>query len=300
MPRLRDIIGVGELLRKEYRTLPFEGSWANHLGYPEQGFTALIYGPSGEGKSTYTARLCKYLASLFMDTSTAAVLYNSHEEGHGRSIQKLAEREGWAEVAGKITIGDALDFEALKKRMGTKNTERIVVIDSLDFMGLTYRQWQELRELYPHKGLIIIAWSAGMQPYNEHAKAIKYASMIKVRVSQFMAYPTSRYGGNVPYNIWPDWADHMGGLVGQQTRNNRAAQGRVFVLQKEALGVDSRTFSILEHIGSLGVAVKKTDVPKGAHKCWPKDTKEMAAADYAAWLSELEVADLAETEVVGG
>lgn len=197
--RVSRAIGVNDLLNKTFTCYEFEGAWEQAFGQPEQNFRALIYGDSGNGKTEFVVKFAKYLASF------GKVYLNSFEQGMSKSLQEAFLRNDMQEVQGRLIIGDKDSFADLHKRMGSRNSPKFCIIDSLDYMELSTDQYKQLIADYPHKSFIIICWSAGRKPKLQSAKDIEYMADIKVRVHEFKAFPRSRFGGNQPYVIWPEY-----------------------------------------------------------------------------------------------
>ena len=64
-----------EVLAKTYKTLSWDGEWAEAFGLPTVNETWLIHGPSASGKSSFAMQLARKL------TEYGTVLYMSYEEG---------------------------------------------------------------------------------------------------------------------------------------------------------------------------------------------------------------------------
>lgn len=186
-------------MSRNFVTYAFEGEWLQSFGEVERNFRMLLYGDSGNGKTEFVVKLAKYLAGF------GKVYLNSFEQGLSKSLQAAFIRNNMQEVSGKLIIGDKDDFAQVKRRMGSRNSPKFCIIDSLDYMNLSAEQYKELVEDYPHKSFIIICWSAGRKPKMQAAKDIEYMADIKVRVHEFKAYPRSRFGGNVPFVIWEEY-----------------------------------------------------------------------------------------------
>lgn len=192
-------IGVNDLINRSFITYEFQDAWAASFGEPERNFRMIVYGDSGNGKTEFVVKFAKYLAQF------GKVYYNSFEQGLSKSLQDAFIRNDMADVSGNLIIGDKDKLDELKRRMGSRNSPRFCIIDSLDYMKLTADQYIELVERFPNKSFIIIAWSAGKYPKSQAAKDIEYMADIKVRVHEYKAYPKCRFGGNKPFVIWPEY-----------------------------------------------------------------------------------------------
>lgn len=141
-------MSVFELTKKTFVTLDFEGEWLERYGNPEQNFKAIFYGPSGSGKSVEALKLSQYIAE-----NLGRVLYNSHEEGLGKSLQ---DRVITHEITSKkITFADRMPFKEMCEK-ALKGRYKTVVIDSVQDMRFTYSNFKRFRDRFPRKSIILI------------------------------------------------------------------------------------------------------------------------------------------------
>lgn len=201
------VLGIKQLLSKKYVLVEgLSPEMRAVIGDIEDSFVALIYGNSANGKTNFLVQLCKELSCL------GVVLYNSHEEGHGKTVQDLVIRHGLAEYDSKFRFLDNEPFPELFARLKKKHSPKIVVIDSVQYSGITYEQYKQLKETFKRKIFLFISHAEGKEPKASVAKAIKYDANIKVHVNGFIAFVQSRYGGNKNYIIWEEGAKKAWGL----------------------------------------------------------------------------------------
>lgn len=193
-------MGVHEMQRKQYVEIPIAAEWEAVIGTPEQGFTALIWGISGHGKTTFALKLCKELARH------GRVLYNSVEQGFSKSLRDATQGVGMSEVApGRFLVGDRMSYDEMCDAI-IRSKITFVVIDSLQYMNLTSGQYKALIARFPKKSFLIISWEgSGSNPKGEHGKSIRYMVDIKIRVHKGLAVANSRFARTVPYRVM-DWA----------------------------------------------------------------------------------------------
>ncbi len=197
------VIGLKQFFQKKYASLT---NMPEHLrrsfGELVMNFSMIIWGQSGNGKSNFLYQLIAFLVSY------GNVLYISLEEGTEKSAQLTALRHLNEEThSGKILFADhEMNFEEAKLYLRRKKSPQFIVIDSLQYWGITYSQYQELKELFPKKSFIFVSHAKGKNPDGATAQKIRYDVGIKVHVNGFVAFPICRYGGNRPYIIWEDGA----------------------------------------------------------------------------------------------
>ena len=83
----------------------------------------------------------------------------------------------------------------------------MVVIDSLQYLGINYKGYKQLKEEFPTKLFIMVSHANEKnQPKGATAEQVKYDAMVKIQVSQFRAKANSRYGGGEVLTIWEEGA----------------------------------------------------------------------------------------------
>jgi hypothetical protein len=190
-------IGVVSLLKKNYPAYELSDEWRDAIGNPEKNFKAIVWGKSGQGKTTGTLKLCKELSRF------GRVYYNSAEQGEGKSLQDVVKLVNLADCQpGSIVFGDKDTFEEMMIKL-KRNRAKFVVIDSLQYTNLTTANYKLMIETYKKKSFIIISWEGtGGEPKGEYAKAIRYMVDIKIRVHGGILKADSRFGETKPYKIF--------------------------------------------------------------------------------------------------
>ena len=205
MPKNR-AISVGQLLRKKFKTLPFEGQWADAIGQPEANGIWLIWGNSGNGKTRLSLMLAKYL------TKFGKVAYNTLEEGARFSFQRAIREMEFDTAPGRFTILNREPVSELVARLQKKKSPDFVIIDSLQYTFLTRRSYFELKQALPNKLLIFISHASGKEPDGDLAKKVRFDADVKIYVEGYIGNVTSRYGGGKPIIIWREGAESYYGL----------------------------------------------------------------------------------------
>lgn len=194
------LTNIKKVYKKEFDIYEFQEAWLNSFGQPEKNFSSIIFGESGNGKTDFCVKLSKYLSAF------GRVLYVSNEEGLSSTIQTVFMRNNMIEVHGKVILAEKARFESIMEYLKGRNRPKILLIDSLDYTRLTAEQYRTLRAAFPRIAIIIVAWSKGKQPKSQAARDIEYMVDVKIFVKDFIAFPRSRYGGNIPFIIWREGA----------------------------------------------------------------------------------------------
>lgn len=193
---LKRAISVDQLEKKKFKTMRFDGAFAQSVGDEvERSGSWIIYGDSGHGKTTFTLMVGKYL------TKFGRVAYNTIEEGARLTFQKAIKRQ-------KFTIKEKRKFfilsesiEELKERLRKQKSPDIIIIDSLQYSFLTKREYKALIDEFSTKLFIWISHADGKKPKGNLARDVEYHSDVKIRVEGFKALLKSRYGGTEDFII---------------------------------------------------------------------------------------------------
>lgn len=193
-------VNIRQLLTMRFPRIPLEGRWRELLGQPQLKGSVLIWGDSAQGKTSFALQFAKELSKY------EPVLYDSLEEGISESIRAACVREGMIEAGNRVLLLDNEPIDELTERLAKPKSRNVVVIDSLQYTGMTFESYKELLEQFPKKLFVFISHADGKEPAGRIASQVKFNANIKIRVSGFTAYAISRYGGGTPYTIIPELA----------------------------------------------------------------------------------------------
>ncbi|MNS73389.1 DNA repair protein RadA [compost metagenome] len=197
------ILGLKQLNQKKHDFLENLPEWAKDcFGDLVGNFIMIIWGMSGNGKSSFIMQLVKLLMMY------GKVLYVGLEEGFEASMQMNVKRHlNEEEHSGLIEFADhTMTYDALIRKLKRKRSPRFIIIDSLQYWNITYDMYKALKEMFPRKSFIFISHAAGKIPDGKTADKIRYDAGIKVMVQGYIAHIISRYGGTKNYCIWEEGA----------------------------------------------------------------------------------------------
>ena len=199
-PKIKRGLTPQDILNKKYTLILWQGEWRLAFKQPEICGVWFIWGNSGNGKSSFVMKLVKEL-SKYMD-----VFYNPLEENTRYSMQEHMERNGMSAAPGKVLFLKE-SLEDMEARMNRPKSPQAVVIDSYQYLGLTYRQYIDFKERHPKKLIIFISHAKGSNPKGDHADSVMYDADLKIWVEGYVAHSKGRYIGETgTYTIWEEGA----------------------------------------------------------------------------------------------
>lgn len=194
-------ISMHQLFTTKIRSLEFSGSWLDAIGSPEPSGTFLIWGNPKNGKTRFALQLAKYLATLGL-----RVAYDSLEEGVSKSMRDAIMDCNLQEVSRRFVLLDKEPVMDLLDRLARKKSPDVVVIDSIQYSGLSYASYKAMKDHFRRKLFILVSHAEGIKPAGRVASAIRYDANVAIWVEGYTAYAAGRYGGGEPLTIWPEGA----------------------------------------------------------------------------------------------
>jgi hypothetical protein len=194
--RLPANYGVHDIGRWEFTDIDLPAEWEKHLGEIPHPFRMYVSGDPGHGKTEYLMKLSIVMANYY-----GKVHLNNVEQGKHKGIKQSWVRNNFAEVvpAGKWMYAKKLNvYDDYVAYLSRRNSCKLAMIDSISYWNLTYDQVKELFERFPLKSFIIVGYGAH---WNAH-KPIRHLCDVKVKVADFMATMSGRFGGFEPYVIY--------------------------------------------------------------------------------------------------
>lgn len=197
----RNAKGVRELLSMKFETLAFEGTWYDAFGTPERRGVWMVWGNTGNGKTSFVMQLCKELCRF------GRVAYDSLEEGACLTMQNTLKRFNMQEVNRRFLLLDAEPLDQLSLRLKRQKAPDFVVIDSFQYTQMTYAQYIRFKEQHRNKLLIFISHASGKNPDGRSAKKVVFDASLKIYVEGYRAFSKGRFIGPVGhYDVWPEEA----------------------------------------------------------------------------------------------
>ena len=178
-----------EILGIHRQSITLTGEWGNCIGTMDRHGVVFIWGNSGNGKTSAVISLCKELSEY------GKILFVSLEEGFSLSFQNSLKRFDMESCGSKFQVIDKATPEELVQRLTKPRSPEFVVIDSYQYLGMSYKQYIDFKSKLPNKLLIFLSHADGKQPSGRAAKAVKYDAMLKIWVEGYVAHSNGRFIG---------------------------------------------------------------------------------------------------------
>lgn len=192
-----------EVMNKKIKALLLEGEWERAFGCPSISDNWFIDGESASGKSTFVMQLGKML------TRFGKVAYLPLEEGLSLSLQRRLRKARMEEVNGRFVLLPHDTVADLIARLDKPKSPQFVIIDSVQYMGMTFRQIKrDLLDRFPRKSFIFVSQNYGGKPKGKTANDLRYDAGVKISTRGFRAYCSGRFVDDAVayYTIWADGA----------------------------------------------------------------------------------------------
>lgn len=193
-------LSAKQLLTIKFDTIRLGGGWDECVGEIETTGIWFIWGNSGNGKTSAVVSLCKELSAF------GKVLYNSREEGVSLTMQNTLRRYGMGELGSRFQLAN-MSLQELDEKISQQRSPKFVVLDSFQFMGLTYKDFRAFCEKHKNKMLIFVSRTRGRQPEGRAAISAMYDASCKIWVEGYKAFSKGRFVGTTgEMTIWDEGA----------------------------------------------------------------------------------------------
>lgn len=195
-----------EVLNMKKDTIPFTGAWAEAFGNPEWVGVWIVWGNSGDGKTSFLMQLCKELSEW------RKVGYNSLEQKASKTMQNTLREYNMQQCKrGRFQLIPGESIADLSERLSKPKSPDIIVIDSFQYTQMSYKDYIAFKEKHPNKLIIFVSHADGTQPDGRAARKVKYDAELKIRVEGFRAFSLGRtIGERGYYTIWEQGAIDYG------------------------------------------------------------------------------------------
>lgn len=204
-----------EVLNIRRKSITLDGEWGKCIGTIDRHGVVFIWGNSGNGKSSAVMSFCKELSKF------GKVLYVSLEEGFSLSLQNTLRRFDMDSLGSRFQVIESAGAEELVEKLSKPRSAEFVVIDSLQYLGLSYRDYIDFKSKLPNKMIVFVSHADGKQPAGRTARSIKYDAMQKIWVEGFVAFSNGRFNGETGQAvIWEQGAWEYWSKRGKDNNSN--------------------------------------------------------------------------------
>lgn len=201
---MKRVKSIRDIVTKKYDIFPFEGKWKEAFSNPECYGVWFVWGNSGNGKTSFVMQLCKELCKY------DRVLFVSLEEGTSLTVKNSLLRFGMMSANGKMGFVKE-SIQELSARLRQHKSFNIVVVDSIQYSQINYKEYIRFKESFPNKLIIFISHAVGKMPKGKTANDVMFDADLKIWVQGYVAYSKGRYIGSTGrYVIWEDGAREAG------------------------------------------------------------------------------------------
>ncbi|RYF25170.1 MAG: ATP-dependent serine protease [Flavobacteriales bacterium] len=194
---------------------PFEDDWFDAFDCPQTTGSYFVSGLTGNGKTSFTCQLLKYLSQW------RKCAYNSREEGISPTMQKAFRNAGMNEVNGKVILINE-DMQKLDARLKKRRSPEVIVLDSWQYLNFSFAEWIAFLERHPTKLFIVISQVEGKVPLGQSARRVQSHACLKIWVEGHRAISKGRYIGKVGfYNVWREAALKYWDYSDENTNKNQ-------------------------------------------------------------------------------
>jgi len=188
---------------RKYDFVPFSPRFADLFGKTEATGNWIVYGKSGQGKSSF----CLQLAKEF-DEIGKKVLFVSLEMGDSYDFQQALANAGIRSGCSRISFTDSCHPEELKEELSKQRSADVIIIDSLQYFIDLYRvraaDFIELRSKFKKKVFVYISHMKGNDVDGDTAYDLKKDAFKRIHIEHFKASYVGRGTGG-PKGFFVIW-----------------------------------------------------------------------------------------------
>lgn len=215
--RLQRALSVNDVYEMAKPSYHLTGKWHEAFGDVDRTGIWIIWGKSGSGKTTFVLQLCKELAKF------GRVAYDSLEEGDSLTMKNAFIRVGMKDVAKRVILLNREKMEDLHERLKRPKSPDIVVIDSLQYTQMRYKDYIRFKEAHTNKLIIFVSHAKENDyPKGGVAESVMYDATQKILVKGYIAFSKGRFfGKSERYVVWEERAKKIWGENLEEVINNK-------------------------------------------------------------------------------
>lgn len=197
------VLSINNIENIQHEYIPFTGDWYEAFGHPERSGCWIIYGKSGQGKSSFSLQLARE-----MDAMGLRVLFLTLEMGTCADFQADLRNVGIRNGVSRMTFADNCTVDELDDYLCKQRSADVVFIDSVQYFerqcGATSESIIRLRKKYPRKIFVFVSHVDGKEVEGKTAYDVKRDSYKRIYVEGWKASYIGRGKGGPRgyYVVW--------------------------------------------------------------------------------------------------
>jgi predicted ATP-dependent serine protease len=186
-------LSLTHIYNQKFKTIAFDGVWANAFGEPEQTGVWIIWGAEKNGKTWFALKLAGYLSTI------EPVLYISAEEKTRKTFQESCRRAGLGTEHKRFHAMGYISIPELDERLSKRKSARIVFIDNCTIYKNEFKksEFQDFIARHSDKLFVMIAHEERNEPYTAIAQLAKKLADIIVHVKGLTCMVSGRCPGGI-------------------------------------------------------------------------------------------------------
>lgn len=205
---IKKALTVANVQAQKITRIQFEGAFYQAYRQPQNKGVWFIWGPSSSGKSSKVMQLAKELARH------ERVFYNLlEEETDDSDFIERVELNQMNDVKDNFLVG-RYNLEEMTAYAKKRNPPKVIIIDSATYFFKNFAEYQEFKNEFKNRIIIITGHAQGANPRSELEKDIRYDAKQKIFVSAYQSICQGRTIGpnGGLFTIWQEGYEKARGV----------------------------------------------------------------------------------------
>lgn len=205
---MKKALTVANVQAQKITRIQFTGAFYQAYRQPQNKGVWFIWGPSSSGKSSKVMQLAKELARH------ERVFYNLlEEETDDSDFIERVELNQMNDVKDNFLVG-RYNLEEMTAYAKKRNPPKVIIIDSATYFFKNFAEYQEFKNEFKNRIIIITGHAQGANPRSELEKDIRYDAKQKIFVSAYQSICQGRTIGpnGGLFTIWQEGYEKARGV----------------------------------------------------------------------------------------
>jgi hypothetical protein len=205
---IKKALTVANVQAQKITRIQFEGAFYQAYRQPQNKGVWFIWGPSSSGKSSKVMQLAKELARH------ERVFYNLlEEETDDSDFIERVELNQMNDVKDNFLVG-RYNLEEMTAYAKKRNPPKVIIIDSATYFFKNFAEYQDFKNEFKNRIIIITGHAQGANPRSELEKDIRYDAKQKIFVSAYQSICQGRTIGpnGGLFTIWQEGYEKARGV----------------------------------------------------------------------------------------